>query len=131
MNNVMFREGTATDFPSLARIISKEQAWTSFGIDYEKAIELFAKMEDKVFVAEFEGQIIGFITLRPNGMGTLGSYIRMLEVAEEYRGKGIGAKMIGFISEIASGYMPNLFLICSGENKDAQRFYARMGFEKV
>lgn len=34
---------------------------------------MFEKMEDTVYVAEVEGEIVGLITLRHNGVGNIGA----------------------------------------------------------
>ena len=132
MVELHFREGTNNDFPVLARIISSTEAWTCFGINYDIAMGLFEKMEDKIYIAEKDREIVGFFTLRINGVGNIGAYLRMLAVVEIFRGQGIGKQMINYIKEIVlSKHIPNVFLICSVENKDAQFFYEKNGFEKI
>lgn len=131
MKNLFFRKGTEKDFSDLATIISTTKAWTCFGIDYDKAVELFKNMEDTIYIAENKEETVGFITLRINGVGNIGAYVRMVAVAEGFRGQGIGRKMIEYVSEIASQDISNLFLICSVENKKAQDFYEKAGFERV
>lgn len=124
-------EANTGEFPALANIISTSQAWTCFGIDHEKALALFKKMEDTIYVAKKDNQIVGFITLRINGVGNIGAYVRMVAVAEQFRGQGIGTQLINFAEKIAVNNIPNLFLICSVENIDAQRFYEKLRFEKI
>ena len=58
----------------------------------------------------------------------------MIAVAEIFRGQGIGKRMINHIKEIVASkhrHIPNVFLICSVKNKDAQSFYEKNGFEKI
>jgi len=131
MGELLLREATSKDFSVLANIISTSEAWTCFGIDYDIAMGLFEKMEDKIYLAEKDGEIVGFVTLRINGVGNIGAYLRMIAVAEKFRGQGIGTQMINYIGEIASTHIPNVFLICSVENDDAQKFYEKNGFEKI
>ncbi|MDA8211848.1 MAG: GNAT family N-acetyltransferase [Clostridia bacterium] len=131
MVEVNFRQATYNDFPVLARIISTTEAWTCYGIDYNQALGLFENMEDSIILAEKANQVTGFITLRPNGVGNIGAYIRMVAVAEPFRCQGIGNKLIDYAANLAFQQIPNLFLICSVENTKAQRFYERVGFKKV
>jgi ribosomal protein S18 acetylase RimI-like enzyme len=131
MLNIDIRKGVANDFPALAGIISSSKAWTCFGIDYNIALNLFEKMEDTIYVAENDSKIIGFITISINGVGNIGAYIRMVAVTEKFRGQGIGQQLINYAGRIAAENIPNLFLICSVENIDAQRFYEKMGFVRV
>ncbi|OPX87687.1 MAG: Acetyltransferase (GNAT) family protein [Pelotomaculum sp. PtaB.Bin104] len=122
---MIIRKGENKDFPILARIISSSEAWTCYGIDYDIAVSLFDKMEDTIYVAEIEGRVVGFITLRIDGVGNIGAYVRMVAVDEPYRGQGIGAKDVAFQK------ISNVFLICSVTNVKAQRFYENTGFAKV
>lgn len=131
MRNINFRKGRREDFSNLATIISNNRAWTCFGIDYEEGIRLFEEMEDEIYIAEEEGEFLALGTLRINGLANMGAYIRMLIVKEEFRGEGIGAKMIEYLNKIASQQVPNTFLICSVENKKAQKFYEKLGFKQV
>lgn len=55
----------------------------------------------------------------------------MIAVDENYRGMGIGTRMIDFIGNLVEKEIHNLFLICLTDNHDAQRFYENIGFEKV
>lgn len=131
MSNPIFREAKAQDIPMLADIISTTEAWQRYNIDYTTAIRLLESMEDTIYVAEIGDQIGGFVTLRTNGVGNIGAYMRMIAVAEIYRGRELGRKLMDYISEIAFQKTPNLFLICSVDNSDARRFYEKVGFAKA
>ncbi len=131
MEHFEVREGTNADFAKLAQIISSSSAWTCYGIDYNKALKLFAQMQDNIYIAELNQQVAGFFTIRPDGVGNIGAYIRMLAVDSACRGRGIGAQLIDYAGHIAASNIPNLFLICSVDNIDARRFYERNGFEQV
>jgi Acetyltransferases len=131
MEHFEVRAGTRDDFPRLAQIISSSSAWTCYGIDYNKALKLFEQMPDTIYIAEIDKQLVGFITLRTDGVGNIGAYIRMLAVDSACRGRGLGAQLIDYAGRIAASRIPNLFLICSVDNIDARRFYERNGFEQV
>jgi len=125
------REAMSSDIAECAKIISLSEAWTIFGIDYDKAIVLLDTMVDKIYVAETPKGIAGFITLRANGMGNFGAYIRMVAVKEEFRSRGIGKQLIKYIEPLTTNDNGNLFLICSLTNPKAMRFYETIGFRKV
>lgn len=88
-------------------------------------------MEDTIYIAEIGDKSVGFITIRIDGVGNIGAYVRMVAVAEQWRRKGIGHQLIDFVSQIAIQHIPNLFLICSVDNEEAQRFYEKIGFLRV
>ncbi len=129
--DLFFRPASSADIPDLATIISSSDAWTCYDIDYNKAVALLEQMEDAIYIAEQKNQVMGFITLRFNGVGNFGAYVRMLAVAEPYRSKGVGRCLVEYASTIVAPNQPNLFLICSTENLLAQRFYASVGFKEV
>lgn len=131
MASVEIRAGTRDDLAQLAAIISSSEAWTCYGIDFDLALKLFDQMTDNIYVAETNQQLVGFVTLRIDGVGNIGAYIRMLAVAQNYRGLGIGGQLIDYVGRIAARNIPNLFLICSVENVRAQSFYERNGFNPI
>lgn len=125
------REAKSTDFGDLARLIFADEAWTRYGIDFLAASELINNAEDKFYLAQSEDGIIGFCTLRINGVGNIGAYLRMIVVAEAFRRQGIGKQLIDYIWQQTIQHTPNLFLICSTDNLRAQKFYHREGFRPV
>ncbi len=131
MEKIAMRLGTHEDFAELAAIISSSQAWICYGIDFTKAMKLFEQMQDSIYVAEINEKLVGFVTVRIDGVGNIGAYIRMIAVDQVFRGSGIGAQLIEYVSGIAANNIPNLFLICSVDNINAQRFYERNGFTQV
>ena len=88
-----------------------------YGFDFEKSVRVLETMEDVIYIAKLNGKVAGFITLRINGVGNIGAYVRMLAVNTEYRNKGIGKVMVDYIQQIAhDNGMDNIFLICSTDN---------------
>ena len=59
-------------------------------------------------------------------------YLDSLAVFPEYRGRGIGAKLIHAVKERAfNEYNKNLGLLVDFENPDAERLYQSVGFERA
>lgn len=131
MGKAIIRPMQFWDIPTVAMILSTTEAWTCYGINYEIAKQLLEGMQDKSYVAVIGETIVGFITLRLDGVGNIGAYIRMVVVAESFRGEGIGVKMINHIAKIAFEETSNLFLICSIENTKDRAFYEKVGFNQV
>lgn len=131
MGFISFRKATSGDFPNLARLISTDKAWTCYGINYDAALGIFREMEDSIFIAERDGEFAGFATLRINGFVNIGAYVRMIAVVESLRGSGVGKQLIDYVSNSAFVQSSNVFLICSIDNRRAQTFYERLGFEQV
>jgi len=128
---IKIRKAIPLDFDSLALLVSQDEAWSRYGIGYREAQGLIQCAPDKFFLAEKEGEIVGFCALRLNGVGNIGAYIRMMIVAEPFRNYGIGKALLDYVWDLASDYCPNVFLICSAENVGAQDFYEREGFRRI
>ena len=59
-------------------------------------------------------------------------YLDSLAVLPEYRGRGVGAKLIHAVKENAfNEYNKNLGLLVDFENPDAERLYQSVGFERA
>jgi ribosomal protein S18 acetylase RimI-like enzyme len=82
-----------------------------------------------VFVAMIGDAVAGFVIV--NLGGPLRGYVQTLGVLPEWRKQGIGAKLMAFAEERIFQEVPNVFLCVSSFNKEAQRFYARLGYEQV
>jgi ribosomal protein S18 acetylase RimI-like enzyme len=57
--------------------------------------------------------------------------VRAICVAPGLRRHGWGARLLAFAEERIFREAPNVFLCVSSFNLDAQRFYARLGYEPV
>lgn len=128
---IEIKKADVKDFGTLAKLISDDIAWSRYGIDYETAFQLISTAEDEFYVARNDQEIIGFCTLRLNGVGNIGAYIRMIVVSETHRNKGIGKMLLNYVWNLVKEHIPNLFLICSTDNLGAQKFYEREGFKQV
>jgi len=65
------------------------------------------------------------------GTFLLGGYLKLLAVAPEAGGRGVGRRLLqAFEAEVARASR-HAFLLVSDFNEDAQRFYERAGFVRV
>lgn len=132
MKQIEVREAGIQDIPACAQIISTEDAWRVYGLDYLKSYDVLSTMDDVIYVALKNEKVIGFITIKINGVGNVGAYVRMIAVNREYRGTGVGTVLVEYIQNLAKqNGKNNIFLICSVENSNAKRFYERVGFKQV
>jgi ribosomal protein S18 acetylase RimI-like enzyme len=63
--------------------------------------------------------------------GTFKGYIQSLFVAESFRGRGIGEKLVAAAEARVFRVSPNVFLCVSSFNKGAIKFYRRLGYKKA
>ncbi|HZD60786.1 MAG TPA: GNAT family N-acetyltransferase [Anaerolineae bacterium] len=128
---IKIRRARAADFIDLARLISGDEAWARYGIDFKVALQLIETAEDEFYLAQDGKSIVGFYAVRLNGVGNIGAYMRMIVVAEPHRNRGVGKLLLDHIWQLTTQHVPNLFLICSTDNIRAQRFYEREEFKPV
>jgi len=101
---------------------------------FEKLYEVWIKrsilkeIADKVFVAQINGEIIGFVTLRiKGGEGQIG----LIAVSEQAQGKKIGSKLIdACILYLQGKSIDKLIVSTQLDNIRACKFYEKYGFEK-
>jgi ribosomal protein S18 acetylase RimI-like enzyme len=58
-------------------------------------------------------------------------YVRQIAVRQEYRGQGIGKKLLAFVEGIAFKDWPKLFLTVTDFNSRAKRLYEKLGYKEV
>lgn len=76
-----------------------------------------------------EGRCAGFIYYMPNGAFHSFPYLHLIAVADEYRGQGIGARLLGFFEESTDA--SKAFLIVDDFNPRAMKFYIAHGYAQV
>jgi ribosomal protein S18 acetylase RimI-like enzyme len=80
-------------------------------------------------VATVDNQIVGVLILHL--AGPLNGYLQTVAVHPDWRGRGFGARLMGFAEERILRQSPNVFLCVSAFNHRAQIFYERLGYQRV
>lgn len=117
------------DFAICAEIMSQSDPWITLGMGIEDCSKAFEGDHREVFVLRARDMIAGFFIIQPKG--SFKGYIQTIAVAEEYRGKGYGTRILQFCEERILKYSPNIFICVSSFNLGALNLYTRFGFEKV
>ena len=58
-------------------------------------------------------------------------YLHLIAVKEEYRGQGIGRKLIDYLENVVCADAHRLFLVVADFNPEAKRFYEKNGYRQV
>jgi GNAT superfamily N-acetyltransferase len=115
-----------------------KQLWPYKELDYGEMKKVFDKnlqsSSQFLIVALYGPQIVGFCSLTVKSnlwmQGSLGNVDEMI-VEENYRGQGIGKKLMSRIMEIAiEKNCKQLELESSFHREEAHHFYTELGFEK-
>ena len=118
-----------SDFATCAKIMSRTDPWITLGMDAEDCLKAFQGVYREVFVLRKGNEIAGFFIIQPQG--SFKGYIQTIAVAEGYRGKGYGTRILKFCEDRILKYSPNIFICVSSFNQGALNLYTRFGFEKV
>jgi len=117
------------DFATCAAIMSQTDPWITLCMDTEDCLKAFQGLYREVFVLRKGDEIAGFFIIQPQG--SFKGYIQTIAVAESYRGKGYGTRILKFCEDRILKYSPNIFICVSSFNQGALNLYTRFGFEKV
>lgn len=83
------------------------------------------------FVAEDAGGVVGFVVYAIEGTFVYSGYVQSVAVAPDAQRRGVGGRLMEAAEAAILGRGPNVFLLVSQWNTDAQRFYERRGYRRV
>src|SRR5215813_11616861 len=109
--------------------MSSSEPWVTLGRGYEASRALLEDPSRERLVAVSGGARAGFLIL--NMAGAFVGYIQTVCVAPDFRGRGIGTRLVRFAEERIFRESPNVFLCVSSFNGDARRLYERLGYSEV
>jgi [ribosomal protein S18]-alanine N-acetyltransferase len=128
--DMTFRELEESEVVRCAGWLTASEPWITLGFDQAKSEWALRRATLEKWVAvDSENMPIGIAVL--NFSGPFVGYLQILCVAPECRGEGVGSALIGFAQERIFARHSNMFLCVTDFNTDAQRLYARHGFEQV
>ena len=114
-----------------ARLMAQNEPWITLQRDLDGCRATLSRSGTELFVARDPDtdHSLGFILLAPYGLAA-SPYIACFAVAEEARGRGVGAKLLAF-TEQRYHDRRDIFLLVSSFNPRAQQFYRRHGYDFV
>lgn len=128
---MLFRRYAAEDFPALYAI--EERCFEPrfrFGRGYMQ--HLVKNPEAVTWIAEEDGAMAGFVIVAwGRSVRDGGGYLQTIDVSPEFRGRGIGEKLVG-LAEISawSGSAETMSLHVDAENEAAIRLYEKCGYQR-
>lgn len=118
-----------TEAEVCARMMASSEPWITLRRDYEAALKILIEPEREVYLAVHAGEVVGFTILVLRGAFV--GYIQSICVAAEWRGKGVGSRLLAYAEARIFNETPNVFLCVSSFNQGARRLYERLGYEVV
>lgn len=82
----------------------------------------------KTYVAFCGDECVGFVYYIEQGAFHAFHYIHLLTVKEDYRGRGIGRKLLEFVEAILFETRDKIFLVVGDYNPGGRLFYEKLGY---
>lgn len=120
------------DVDSVNELLRTHRPWTAYETDFElSAPEL--RDPGEVRVGTVEGDFAGFVWWLPTGAFDRSGYLKLLGVHRSHQSAGVGtALMDAAESDVFEDHdVSDLFLLVSGFNDGARRFYEERGYVEV
>ena len=117
------------DFDYCALMMAESDPWITLEMDFDSCIQAFEGVSKEVYVVKYNTEIAGFVILQING--TFKGYIQTICIGNDFRGKGLGKKVLNFCEERILKISPNIFICVSSFNIKALRLYRDFGFEII
>ncbi len=121
-------------FAEAAALVASQPLFERYGTtaaSLERAWHALAATEALVLGALDEGRVIGVAWLVPRGAFARSPYLRLLAVAPDAAGRGVG----GLLMEAGEGWAfaraDDLFLLVNEDNAAAIGFYERRGYRAI
>jgi ribosomal protein S18 acetylase RimI-like enzyme len=112
-----------------ARLMASSEPWITLRRDEASAMRTLRHPAVEVYVAGEDDTVIGLLVLTMQG--PFRGYIATVGVTPERRGQGLGTRLVRFAEDRILREAPNVFLCVSSFNTRAQKFYRRLGYERI
>jgi len=117
------------DFEVCALMMSETDPWITLKMNFEQCRQAFPGESKEIYILEAEDQIAGFVILQISG--SFSGYIQTICIAESFRGRGFGNRLLRFCEARIHEFSPNVFICVSSFNKGAIKLYRDFGFKLV
>lgn len=96
-----------------------------------RAIDEFVQTGKLLVALNEEDTVLGFIGYIQNGAFHSFPYLHIIAIREEYRGKGVGGKMMKCFEDMMFNQSSKVFLVVADFNPKAKLFYEKLGYQEV
>ena len=131
MDHLTISIATDADRDWSARLMAESDPWIRLGRGYEECLAACEPRPDTLlFIARDGDTACGFALWRERGVA--GSpYLVSIGIAEAYRGRGIGSRLLAHGEAYFRPRARHMFLCVSSFNDGARRLYERLGYTRV
>ena len=112
-----------------ASLMSSSEPWKTLGRTFDESVHILTDSGSESYVFYSGKHLVGFAVLVMHG--ALVGFIKNIAVVPEWRNRGLGRQAIRLLEKRIFSDHPNVFLCVSSNNRAAQRFYRKLGYEKI
>jgi [ribosomal protein S18]-alanine N-acetyltransferase len=120
---------TGAEIHACAEIMSTSEPWITLRRGYDAAVALLRDPERESYVAIVGDEVVGFVIIVMRG-GFIG-YIQSIGARADWRGRGVGTRLLDFAEARIFRDTSNVFLCVSSFNPRARVLYERRGYRAV
>jgi RimJ/RimL family protein N-acetyltransferase len=120
---------TDEDIDTCAWMMATSEPWITLKRTVDVLRPIMSDPVKELHVVRDSKGIAGFVLLDLRGL--LNGYVQTICVREDRRSSGLGAALLTAAELRILEQSPNVFLCVSSFNPRAQKFYARMGYERI
>jgi len=125
----IIRVSNESEKTACAEIMAGSEPWTILGMSMDHIMDTLNDPLHEVYVAYIQDEIVGTVVIHTKG--AFSAYLKSIAVKPEWRGNQLGEQMMCFIENVIFSTYKNLFLCVSSFNQNGQRFYTRLGYQKI
>ncbi|HSQ07511.1 MAG TPA: GNAT family N-acetyltransferase [Chromatiaceae bacterium] len=121
----------ADEAQALAETLARMEPWLTLGYSAESLARGLATPDPGLtrHLILRGGETLGLVAVRCPWLR--GAYIELFAVLPGSQGQGVGEEVLGRLEQEYRGRTGNLWLLVSGFNAGARRFYERQGFGAI
>ena len=125
------KKGQATDCLLCVKNSDLWDAYFKNNTTHEATLEEMISKKQVYVATNKNDKCIGFMGVINNGCFDKFPYLATLAVRKRYRNKGIGETLVNKFENIGFEKADRVFILVSDFNKQAQKFYRKLGYKKV
>ena len=131
--DIQFIKGSAEYLDDCTKAMENSTMCTSYFQTVESRINAVKEGLDSgnLYIALYNGECAGFAYFIHEGAFHAFHYLHLFAISEEYRGKGIGSKLLEFIEDMLFKTRDKIFLVVGDYNPRAKIFYEKSGYNYI
>lgn len=130
MKEIVLKLASDKEKDMAASLMAKSEPWITLGRTEEMCRDICHDPEFFLYFAQYNEMPAGIILLDPRGVA--GSpYIKSIAVYPEFRGQGIGTRLLSFAEDLFKDKSRHIFICVSSFNHRARELYERRGYKAI